>query len=152
LSFLQKLLAVDVIGLSLYIAGLTLFMTGANLGGGLASWTNVRTLGPLVTGCVLLAAFVLYEWLGTDEGILNHELFRGGKARGRTFAICVFLLFVEGALFFPFLIFYPLQLVLAPSTERLMISELTFLGLRHSLRATLFFSLPVSSRSGLVPE
>ncbi|OQU97009.1 hypothetical protein CLAIMM_03014 [Cladophialophora immunda] len=109
LSFFQKLMAVDVVGLSLYIAGLTLFMTGANLGGGLASWTDVRTLAPLVTGCVLLVSFILYEWLGTKEGILNHELFRGGKARGRTFAICVFFLFVEGALFFPFLIFYPLQ-------------------------------------------
>lgn len=109
LTFLQKLRHLDLPGFSLLTIGLTLFLTGLNLGGGLYSWTNVRVLATLVVGLVTLVAFGVYEWKFTQYGILNHELFRGGKSAGRTFALCVGLIFIEGILLFSYIIFYPVM-------------------------------------------
>ena len=107
LSFLQKLGHLDLPGFALLTIGLTLFLTGLNLGGGLFTWTNSRVLATLITGIAILISFAIYEWKGTKTGILNHELFRGGKPAGRTFAICVGLIFIEGILLFSYIIFYP---------------------------------------------
>ena len=107
LSLWQKLKKLDLIGFALLTAGLALFLTGLNLGGGLYTWTDGHTLGPLISGLIILLAFAVYEWKGTKTGILNHELFQGGKTQGRTFAICVGLIFIEGILLFGYVIFYP---------------------------------------------
>jgi hypothetical protein len=103
----QKLGRLDLPGCALLTTGLTLFLTGLNLGGNLFSWTNARVLATLVTGITILIAFGLYEWKGTKTGILHHDLFRGGKAAGRTFAICVCLIFIEGIVLFSYVVFYP---------------------------------------------
>lgn len=107
LSFWQKLGRVDLLGCGLLTAGLTLLLTGLNLGGGLYSWTNSRVLATLVVGIIILLVFCLYEWKFTKTGILHHELFRGGKDRGRNFAISIGLIFIEGIVLFSFVIFYP---------------------------------------------
>lgn len=107
LSFWQKLAHLDLIGFGLLTTGLTLFLTGLNLGGGLFPWTNARPIALIVVGLVILIGFGVYEWKGTKTGILNHELFKGGKAAGRTFAICISLIFIEGILLFSYIIFYP---------------------------------------------
>lgn len=92
-------------------AGLSFLLTGLGLGGGLFAWTNVRVLVVLCLGIVFLICFALYEWKGTKSGILHHELFRGGKNEGRTFAICVGLIFVEGICLFSYVVFYPVMSV-----------------------------------------
>jgi hypothetical protein len=107
LSFWQKLGQLDLPGCGLLTTGLTLFLTGLNLGGGLFSWTNARVLATLITGIIILLSFGVYEWKGTKTGILHHDLFRGGKEAGRTFAICVCLIFIEGIILFSYIIFYP---------------------------------------------
>ena len=56
LSFLQKIARLDLPGFGLYTAGLTLFLVGLNLGGGLFSWHAVQTLTTLVIGIVILIA------------------------------------------------------------------------------------------------
>lgn len=104
---MQKLGTLDLPGFGLLTIGLTLFLTGLNLGGLLFSWTNTRVLATLIIGLIVLLSFFLYEWNGTKTGILNHDLFRGGKAKGRTFAICVGLIFIEGILLFSYIVFYP---------------------------------------------
>lgn len=109
LSFYQKLGQLDLPGFGLLTTGLALFLTGLNLGGGLYAWTNSRVLGTLVAGLVILVGFGTYEWKVTKSGILNHELFRGGKSAGRTFALCIFLIFIEGVLLFSYIIFYPVM-------------------------------------------
>ncbi|KAH7394196.1 putative siderophore iron transporter [Phaeosphaeria sp. MPI-PUGE-AT-0046c] len=108
LSFVQKLQQLDLPGSALLTTGLTLFLTGLNLGGGLYSWTNARVLSTLVIGLVILAVFGVWEWKGTTNGILNHEIFKGGKDAGRTFAICLGLMFIEGVMLFSYVIFYPI--------------------------------------------
>ncbi|QDS73349.1 hypothetical protein FKW77_006804 [Venturia effusa] len=107
LSFLQKIRRLDLPGFGLLTAGLTLLLTGINLGGGLYSWNSGPVLSTLIIGIVLLVSFGLYEWRITETGILDHALFRGGKHRGRTFAICVALMFLEGIIVFGFFVFYP---------------------------------------------
>lgn len=108
LSFFQKLGKLDFIGFGLFLAGLVLFLVGLNIGGSLHPWVSGPTLGTLCTGLVSLFLFAMYEWKGTKTGMLRHELFLGGKNGGRTFAICIGLIFVEGILLFAYLIFFPL--------------------------------------------
>lgn len=107
LSLWQKLGRLDLPGCGLLTAGLTLFLTGLNLGGGIFVWSAAQVLGPMIAGIVTLIAFGMYEWKFTTTGILHHDLFRGGEARGRTFAICVGLIFIEGVMLFAYVIFYP---------------------------------------------
>ncbi|CAG9993191.1 unnamed protein product [Clonostachys byssicola] len=107
LSFWQKLGHLDLPGFGLLTAGITLFLVALNLGGGLFPWTNARVLSLLVIGLVTLVGFGVYEWKGTKTGILHHDLFRGGKAAGRTFSICVVLMMIEGIMLFSYVIFYP---------------------------------------------
>lgn len=98
----QKLNALDLPGLFLLVTGLTLFLVGLNLGGGIYPWSEGRTLGTLIASIVTLGLFGVYEWKATQHGVLNHELFRDGKA----FAICLLLILVEGIMLFAFVIFY----------------------------------------------
>ncbi|OBU00219.2 hypothetical protein VE01_01673 [Pseudogymnoascus verrucosus] len=107
LSFAQKIGRLDLPGFALLTAGLALFLTGLNLGGSIFPWRAVETLSTLIIGLVLLIAFGIYEWLFTKTGILHHDLFVAGKDTGRTFAICVGLMFIEGILLFSYIIFYP---------------------------------------------
>jgi Ca2+/H+ antiporter len=108
LHFWQKIGKIDLLGSGLLTAGLALFLTGLGLGGGLYTWTNARTLSTIVTGLVILVAFGIYEWKGTKTGILHHDLFRGGRNKGQTFAICVALLFVEAIMAFAYALIYPI--------------------------------------------
>lgn len=107
MSLLQKIQQLDLVGFFLLTAGLALFLTGLNLGGGQYPWSDSRVLGTLISGIAVLIGFGLYEFKGTTTGILHHELFRGEGGLGRSFALCVMLIFVEGILLFSFTIFYP---------------------------------------------
>ncbi|KAI5458796.1 putative siderophore iron transporter [Mariannaea sp. PMI_226] len=109
LSFWQKLGRLDLPGTALLTTGLTLFLVALNLGGEIFSWTSATVLATLVIGLVILAGFGLYQWKGTKTGILHHDLFRGGKDRGRTFAVCVSLILIEGVMLFAYILFYPIM-------------------------------------------
>ena len=106
LSRWQKLACLDLPGFALLTTGLTVFLTGLGLGGTLYSWQSGTVIGLLAAGAVLLIFFGLYEWKGTETGILHHDLFRR-TAQGRSFTFCIMLIFLEGALLFAFSIFFP---------------------------------------------
>jgi hypothetical protein len=107
LSFWQKIGRLDLPGCGLLTTGLILLITGLNLGGGLYAWKAAPVLVTIIAGIVILAVFGIYEWNFTNTGILNHDLFRGGKNAGRTFAICVGLIAIEGIMLFSYILFYP---------------------------------------------
>lgn len=107
LSVWQKIGNLDLIGCGLLTAGLGLFLTGLNLGGNLYPWTNPRTLSTLVVGIVVMILFGVWESKGTKIGIMNHQLFPSEKTAGRTFVLCVALIFIEGIMLFAYVIFYP---------------------------------------------
>lgn len=108
LSFLLKLQRLDLIGFGLLLAGLTLTLSGLNLGGGLYPWNAAATLAPLIIGIALLIVFGLYEWKGTKTGILSHEFFRGGQDAGRSVIVCLVLMFIEGIAVFSVIVVYPI--------------------------------------------
>ncbi|KAK3615604.1 hypothetical protein LTR56_026492 [Elasticomyces elasticus] len=95
LSHRQKLTALDWYGYALFVPGLILFSYALTSSSGVYRWSSPNIIGPLVVGVVLLLAFILYEWKVTAKGILHHGLF----SRGRNFAICLALIFVEGLAF-----------------------------------------------------
>ena len=64
-SIWQKIGKLDLIGFALLTAGLALFLTGLNLGGGLYGWSDGHVLGTLISGLVILLCFAIYEWKGT---------------------------------------------------------------------------------------
>ncbi|KAB5576271.1 putative siderophore iron transporter [Coniochaeta sp. 2T2.1] len=107
LSFWQKIKTLDLTGSALLTVGLSLMLTGLNLGGGLYTWTSARVLGTLIAGIVGFIAFALYQWKGTKSGLLHHDLFHYGRANSRTFAICCGLFALESIIMFAFTIFYP---------------------------------------------
>ncbi|RMY57523.1 hypothetical protein D0865_03067 [Hortaea werneckii] len=107
LSFAQKLRHLDLPGFFLLTSGLTLFLVSLNLGGNAYAWSSAHVLTTLIIGLAILIAFGIYEIKGTSTGILHHELFRGGSHRGRTFGLCVLLIFIEGILLFSFIVYYP---------------------------------------------
>jgi len=109
LSFWQKIGKLDLAGAGLLTAGLTLFLVGLNLGGGTFTWTAAPVLATLVIGIAVLIAFCVYEWKFTTTGILHHDLFLDGREHGRTFSICVGLIFIEGIMLFSYTIFYPIM-------------------------------------------
>ncbi|RMX84337.1 hypothetical protein D0869_04652 [Hortaea werneckii] len=102
-----KLRHLDLPGFFLLTSGLTLFLVSPNLGGNAYAWSSAHVLATLIIGLAILVAFGFYEIKGTSTGILHHELFRGGSHRGRTFGLCVLLIFIEGILLFSFIVYYP---------------------------------------------
>ena len=86
---------------------LTLLLTALNLGGALYSWTSARVLTTLCISVIGLVGFGLYEWKGTKVGILHHRLFQGGRDAGRTFTLCVVLIFLENFVAFSYIVYYP---------------------------------------------
>ena len=147
-SFWQKLSHLDFPGIFLLTAGLTLFLVGLNLGGGLYAWTNVRVLVTLVLGIAIIISFGVYEWKGTKTGILHHDLFRGGAGAGRTFALCIALIFVEGILLFAFVIFYPILYVCKPMKQRVHLLTFDFAGQHLCTNPTLFLASLARCPSG----
>ena len=111
LSLRQKLGYLDYVGFALLAAGLSLLLTGLNLGGGIYSWSASPVLVTIILGVIILIAFGIYEWRGTKTGIFHPDLFSGGPEARRNFLICVGLLFIEGILLFTFGIFYPIMYV-----------------------------------------
>ncbi len=107
LSFTQKIMALDLPGAGIFAVGLTLFLTGLNLGGGLFTWTDARVLATLIVGIVAILGFFAYEWKGTSTGMINHDLFRGKKGNGSTLSAFLALIFIEGIMLFSYIIFYP---------------------------------------------
>ena len=52
---------IDYIGAFLSIGGVTLFLVGLQAGGYTHPWTSGMTLGPLISGGLMLVAFCLWE-------------------------------------------------------------------------------------------
>ncbi|KIY01299.1 uncharacterized protein Z520_02851 [Fonsecaea multimorphosa CBS 102226] len=127
-SFWQKLGRLDVPGLFLLATGLCLLLTGLSLGGGQYPWKNSRVLATLILGGIFLILFGLFQWKGTTNGFLNHELFRGGPEGGRTFVLCVGFICIEGALLFACMLFYPILTgaLFTTDTLLLVVRELPF--------------------------
>ncbi|KEZ40255.1 hypothetical protein SAPIO_CDS8730 [Scedosporium apiospermum] len=95
LTLPQKLQRIDWIGTALFSSGLTLFCIALQWSYNPYSWTNSHVLAPFVSGLVLIACFIVYEWLIKKDGIFDHRLFTDWN-----FTIAILAVFVEGLAFF----------------------------------------------------
>ncbi|BGP55451.1 hypothetical protein JCM8202v2_003055 [Rhodotorula sphaerocarpa] len=59
-------------------------------------WHDPHSYGCVAAGFASLLGCLLWEWKGTSRGFLDHRLFENG----RNFPLCMFLIAVEGALFY----------------------------------------------------
>lgn len=60
LSLKQKLRKIDYGGVVLVTAGLVMFILGIQMGGNTYPWKSGKVLGQIITGGVVLVAFVFY--------------------------------------------------------------------------------------------
>ncbi|KAJ9120896.1 hypothetical protein QFC22_002831 [Naganishia vaughanmartiniae] len=97
ISFRKRIATLDWIGYFLLFAGLVPLLMGfawasdSNYG-----WKNAHAYACVAIGIVGFGACLLYEWKGRDDGFIHHELFR----HGWNFPIAVFVIAVEGSLFY----------------------------------------------------
>ncbi|GAA6037989.1 hypothetical protein JCM8097_009528 [Rhodosporidiobolus ruineniae] len=100
----EKIKTFDWIGYFLLIAGLVPLLMGlAFSSDSTIGWHDPHSYAPVAVGCVGLIACLLYEWKGTSTGFLDHRLFEGG----RNFPLSLFLIAVEGSLFYLINNIYP---------------------------------------------
>ncbi|GAA5869827.1 hypothetical protein JCM8547_005853 [Rhodosporidiobolus lusitaniae] len=103
-SFMDKVKTLDWIGYLLLISGLVPLLMGlawsSDSGYG---WHDPHSYAPVAVGCVGLVACLFYEWKGTSTGFLDHRLFQNG----RNFPLSLFLVAVEGSLFYLINNIYP---------------------------------------------
>ncbi|GAA5865110.1 hypothetical protein JCM3774_002134 [Rhodotorula dairenensis] len=96
-TLLQKLKTLDWIGYTLLLGGVTPLLMGFAWSSDPAyGWHNAHAYGAVAAGAALLVLCILWEWKGTSTGFLDHRLFQNG----RNFSLCMFLIAVEGALFY----------------------------------------------------
>jgi hypothetical protein len=60
-----KVKAVDWTGALIALGGTSVLILGLTWGGGEYSWGSVHVISTLVVGCVVSAAFGLWQWKGT---------------------------------------------------------------------------------------
>lgn len=74
-SKLRRLFKIDWIGTILLAAGISLFLVGISGGGTVFPWDSATTICLTVIGAVCLVGLVVWNWIGTSEGIFPHCLF-----------------------------------------------------------------------------
>ncbi|EMC98753.1 hypothetical protein BAUCODRAFT_145786 [Baudoinia panamericana UAMH 10762] len=121
LSWIQKLGKLDLVGSFLLTAGMTLLITGLNLGGNLFRWRSAEVLGCLISGILSLITFGAYEAWGTATGILHHDLFRDNGRHLAALTTCCALFWLEGLMFFGFANFYPILMTFLFTTNTVMV-------------------------------
>jgi hypothetical protein len=89
----QALADIDWIGVFLQTAGIVLLLVGITLGG-TYPWTDRRTLSTLIVGIGTLLVYGLWEWKGSKNPFLAHELFKG---KLRTYVLFLVVDFFAGA-------------------------------------------------------
>ncbi|GJN88262.1 hypothetical protein Rhopal_001227-T1 [Rhodotorula paludigena] len=106
LTLWAKVKTLDWIGYFLLITGLVPLLMGlawsSDPGYG---WHDPHSYVPVAIGCVGFIATLVYEWKGTSRGFLDHRLFTAG----RNFPLSLFLVAVEGSLFYIINNIYPTE-------------------------------------------
>ncbi|KAL2840050.1 major facilitator superfamily domain-containing protein [Aspergillus pseudoustus] len=85
-SIIERLHRLDWYGIALVSSGISLFLVGLHYGNNPYPWISATVLGCMIPGIVLCFCFGIWEWKGTDHGILPHRLFAD---RNYLLAICV---------------------------------------------------------------
>ncbi|KAI9695785.1 MAG: hypothetical protein M1836_006051 [Candelina mexicana] len=102
LSMKAKLKALDMIGIPLFMIGMTSFVFGLTAGGVLFPWKSYGTLLPLILGIGVLLGFVAYE-SQPKEPMIPYRIFANS-----TGAIAIMTALLHGIILFGVLFYLPI--------------------------------------------
>jgi hypothetical protein len=92
----EKIQRLDWVGYFLLAAGTVSFVLALSWAENPYAWKSAAVLAPLLIGAALLGALVVHQTIFKKDGLLHNELFRGG----RNFSVALFVIFVDGMVFF----------------------------------------------------
>ncbi|OQV03057.1 hypothetical protein CLAIMM_08155 [Cladophialophora immunda] len=95
LTFNQKIHSLDWVGGTLLGSGLTLLCIAFSWADNPYPYRTAHVLAPLCISIGILAAFGVYEWRFTSQGMMNHRLF----SRDRNLPLALVGIFFEGSAF-----------------------------------------------------
>jgi hypothetical protein len=114
----QKLSKLDWVGYGLLASSVVLFIMGLSWGDNPYGWTDAHVLAPLIIGGILLFCLVAHQTYFKKDGMFHHGLF----SRDRNFAIALFVIFVEGIVFYVSNVYYSFQIGVIYETDPVLIS------------------------------
>lgn len=69
----RKLKAIDLVGIVLAFAGMTVFILGLTWGGREYEWNSAHVIATLVVGSAVSVAFVAWQWKGPEYPLVPRE-------------------------------------------------------------------------------
>ncbi|KAK5636049.1 hypothetical protein RRF57_011761 [Xylaria bambusicola] len=84
-----KLKAVDFIGITLTLAGTTIFLLGLTWGGVDYPWNSAHVIVTLIVGFVLSIAFVLWQWKGAKYPLIPLHVFKSRIVNGACLTMAI---------------------------------------------------------------
>ncbi|KAI1805390.1 MFS general substrate transporter [Daldinia bambusicola] len=84
-----KLKAVDFLGITLTLAGVTILMLGLTWGGSEYPWDSVAVIVTLVLGFLLCVAFVLWQWRGPKFPLVPLHIFKSKIVNGACLTMAI---------------------------------------------------------------
>lgn len=117
ISKLRRVLHIDWFGVFLVSAGLVLLLVSLNYGGNPDPWDSAKVLATMILGIVCLFSFVAWNWKGTSEGIVRHDLFEH-----RNFTITLLSVFTAGMVFFGGQAYIPQEVLYLFTSDPVMTS------------------------------
>jgi EmrB/QacA subfamily drug resistance transporter len=99
----QKLLEIDYIGATIFLAATTSFLVGVTWGGVIAPWDSARVLVPMILGVFGIGLFVGWEVKFDRHPILPLSLFRNKDTN-----IAFFIDFIHGVILWALVYYMPL--------------------------------------------
>jgi MFS family permease len=114
---LRRILKIDWLGVFLISAGLLLLLVGLHYGGNLNPWGSAKVLAPLILGIFFLILLGIWEWKGTTEGIVRHDLFGH-----RNFHTSLIAVFTSGMVFFGGQAYIPQEVLYLMTSDAVMTS------------------------------
>ncbi|KAH6685489.1 major facilitator superfamily domain-containing protein [Plectosphaerella plurivora] len=119
LTLRQKLRALDWIGYFLFSIGMILFSVGLTWANNPFPWTNAHVLSTFVVGVAFIILTVVWE-VERKVGFCHRSLFEDG----RTYALALVFIFIEGFTFFAVNNFLPLEFSILFESDEFMVGVL----------------------------
>ncbi|OAG39068.1 hypothetical protein AYO21_06788 [Fonsecaea monophora] len=113
----EKVMTLDFGGITLFLAGMVLFLLGINWGGNIYPWKSAAVISTIIIGFLLLVAFVVYESYVPSDPFVPLWLLKNTQFMLLTVIACV------GGM-----LYYPLNIVWPTATAALWTDDLIYQG------------------------